>query len=504
MSSLAVVPPMANSTKRWGALPERVRRMCERLALPTDVALAAHAERYPRQVGNFASLETFLSSQAAVIVARQHRVATAPPEPETSPVLAAPVFERRAPLPEPAEQARARPLAHGASSAAPERPLPVTPAEVVNRWRAEGPLVHEPTGLAELDELTGGGPVYGSRWYVLGSPDAGKTALLVQWLDVWARRGIVVGLLAADEEPTDIVTRLAQRVRWTRAECEQRAGLDLDDMACELPAARMYGAAWTIEAAAADLAAVAAAAGKRAALFIDSLQTVRCDAERDDQSARAQVTARVWAIRDVATRYRMIVIATSEMNRASYRSAEAAAAAQDAGDMASAKESGAVEYSARVMLSLRSLKDDPDKIEAYVGKNKHGPRGSKLYLALNRTRMVITEADAPSEPDESAREAAAVAKERVKLLGVAAAVAHILAPKLAGGGLTARGLRAAVRAKLGRCRNADIDAAVALLGPAVVIEPGRGNAQLHRLDRDQLHADVVMRAGPLPSPGGES
>ncbi len=61
------------------------------------------------------------------------------------------------------------------------------------------------------DELTAGGPVYGTRWYVVGAPDAGKTALLIRIAHDYFWRGVAVGLLAVDEDPTDIVTRFAQR-----------------------------------------------------------------------------------------------------------------------------------------------------------------------------------------------------------------------------------------------------------------------------------------------------
>ena len=371
-----------------------------------------------------------------------------------------------------------------------------TPAEVVAAWREEGPLVHEPTGLERLDKLTGGGPVYGSRWYLLGAPDAGKTALIVQLYDLWAQRGVIVGLLAVDEEPGDITTRLAQRGRWTRAECEQRAPADIDAMAAELPPVRMYDGLWTIEAAAADLATFAAAEGKRAALLIDSLQTVSCDVDRDDMSMHAQVTARVRAIRTVATRYRLIVVVTSEMNRASYRSLEAADASKNAGDLAAAKESGAVEYSARVMLSLRSVRDDGDKIEVHVAKNKHGPRGDVFYLALDRGRMTLTESDAPPKPDAAEIEQAKGERARAKLMGLAVVVVQVLAA-IGASGLTSTKLRAAVRAKRGTCSDSDTAAAVAMLGAAVVVIPGRCNSQRHVLDRAKLPPEIAAKAGPI-------
>ncbi len=199
--------------------------------------------------------------------------------------------------------------------------------------RKNGPLVHEPTGIEALDEVTDGGPVYGSRWGVAGAPDAGKTALAMQVADVYARRGIAVGVLAVDEEPSDITMRLMQRAGWSRGDCERREHRMLVAMeastVAELPI-RMYDATWTIDRAAADLAAWARQRGdRRAALFVDSIQTVTCDAEASMTSLREAVTARMHALRRAAEKHQLIAITTSEMARGAYRSEDAAEAAND-------------------------------------------------------------------------------------------------------------------------------------------------------------------------------
>ncbi len=84
-------------------------------------------------------------------------------------------------------------------------PSALTPSDVLAEWGRRGPLVHEPTGLDWLDERTGGGLPYGTRCYVLGAPDAGKTALMIELADSYVSRGVPVGILAIDEEPGDIV-----------------------------------------------------------------------------------------------------------------------------------------------------------------------------------------------------------------------------------------------------------------------------------------------------------
>lgn len=285
-----------------------------------------------------------------------------------------------------------------------------TPSDVISSWRSEGPLVHEPTGIAKLDELTGGGPVYGSRWYIIGPPDTAKTALAVQISDTYARRGIAVGLHAVDEEPGDIVTRLAQRAGWLRRDCEERDHETLDAIAAKLEALpiRFYGGDHTIESAMADLGAYAKDLGTRAAYFGDSIQALRCDGTGSADSLREAVSANVAALRNGATIHRMIAMATSEANRSAYRSIEAA---ETTNDMAAGKESGAIEFSARVLLMLRSVRGETDLIDAKITKNKHGPSGDSVHLKIDRRHMVLTESGAPNAVDVKAKKVASVKAE---------------------------------------------------------------------------------------------
>jgi KaiC/GvpD/RAD55 family RecA-like ATPase len=373
-----------------------------------------------------------------------------------------------------------------------------TAVDVLSAWAAEGPLVHEPTGLATLDALTGGGPVYGSRWYLLGAPDAGKTALLVQIADTYLARGLVVGLLAVDEEASDVLTRMMQRRGFSRSECEQRDPLTLAtmrDRLSELARLVIYGPDWTIESAAADLAILATEHGARALLGVDSLQTVKCDAEADADTPRAVVTARTRAIRAVATAHRMIVIATSEMARGAYRSVEAAEATDD---MASAKESGAVEYSARVMLAMRSAKDDPDLFELRIAKNKHGPRGDRLGLRLSRQLMTLQECDAPEIPDPAvAREMARRNREQAKTTRAAVALVAVLVERP---GMSWRDVTPALRVAMGSCSSPVALAAATALGRALVrVEGPRGKQATYIEGRLLPEAIVAELPGKLRS-----
>lgn len=67
----------------------------------------------------------------------------------------------------------------------------------------------------------------------------------------------------------------------------------------------------------------------------------------------------------------MLVIATSEANRGSYRSEEAAKASDE---MAAGKESSSIEYSAQPLLMLRTPKKYPNHARMFVPKNRRGAR----------------------------------------------------------------------------------------------------------------------------------
>lgn len=295
-----------------------------------------------------------------------------------------------------------------------------TVAEVLARWQAEGPLVHLPTCFQSLNRATGGGPVFGSRWYVMGAPDASKTLLLTQLAHMWSDEGFTVGMLAVDEEDQDLVTRIVQRTpiprngggHFSRTQCEDRDESDLSLMREALSFSHIvfYGEECTIEDAAEDLALLAAEQGHRAILMVDSIQTVSCAGTKSlakDAGVREKITANVRAIRASATKHKMLIMATSEMNRAAYK----AIGASEQNDMAAAKESGAVEYSARVMLALRNVADEPNCIEARVVKNKHGPSFPYLepfYMKIDRARQWLDERPPPEAGPSDVEKAVAV------------------------------------------------------------------------------------------------
>lgn len=283
---------------------------------------------------------------------------------------------------------------------------PLSPADIISQWRETGPLVRIPTGIAALDKLCRGGLPLPWRVIMVGAPSAGKTFKEITIADHMARAagaaGVCVGILAVDEEPDDITIRLAQIAGFTVGDAELRDPATLADMGAALEGLpiRLYDLTYTIESAAQDLAEWAKSRGKRAALFIDSIQAVRSVAGAGASSPRESVEANVAAMRQASTGLGLLVVATSEANRASYRTDDAA---QTSNDLAAGAESRAIEFGAKTQLMLRTPKDEPDIIHVHVAKNRRAYVG-EFWLRLDRERHTLTECEDPNAGPEAKAE----------------------------------------------------------------------------------------------------
>jgi KaiC/GvpD/RAD55 family RecA-like ATPase len=374
-------------------------------------------------------------------------------------------------------------------------PRSLSLAEVAAQWEQSGELVHEPTGIPSLDAATGGGPCYGTRWIVQGAPDAGKTALVCAHLALtYARRSILVGILSPDEEEDDTTTRVAQNCGFSRDDCEKRDPQVLAAMQKkigELPIA-LYGERFTIEQAAEDVAEKAREQGRRACLLVDSLQTARSAASSSledgrDAGPRMVVYENALALKRVAARHKLIAWGTSEMNRNAYRSKSSA---EENNDMSAGAESRGIEYRAKVLLSLRSVKGERDLIELKIVKNKHGPaHGDEeaIYLRIDRARMHLEEAPAPSVEDK------AFADAKRNLVEVEQDALSVLAIVAAHPGIGSRALAAQVRASGGKMGVGRLDGALARLldsGRVVDRSTTRGKVTDHRYFPTDVSARV--------------
>lgn len=281
----------------------------------------------------------------------------------------------------------------------------VHPTDLVHAWGLEGPLLRVSTGIAPLDELCQGGFPLPWRVMVVGAPSAGKTFVQTIIANHYARAAqharLCVGILAVDEDPDDVTIRLAQLAGFTIDQAEQRDPAVLSAMYEALKPLRLhiYDGSYTIEAAANDLAARAASEGRSAALFVDSLQTVSSGASKDANGPREQVDANVRAMRWAAEHHKMLVFATVEANRASYRDDDAA---ERTNDMAAGAESRSIEFAAQTQIMLRTPKGFPDVISCRVSKNRRGYKG-EFFLAIDRETHTVTACGNPKDDPDAVR-----------------------------------------------------------------------------------------------------
>jgi KaiC/GvpD/RAD55 family RecA-like ATPase len=310
-----------------------------------------------------------------------------------------------------------------APSATPDTRRPVTLAEAFETRLARGPLVRMATGLEGIDRATMGGIPFGSTVFFVGAPDAAKTLLLFTIAIAWARRGILVGFMAVDEELDDLVTRLAQQTakevsmegevlrHFSRSDYEVGSTETITRIRKaigELPIL-FFDAAWTVERATAHVADEAKRLGKRSAFFADSLQTVRSGATPEDASERRVVSDNAKALRQAAVRHGMTTLSTSESNREyskAKRKGEAAVA------MSAGAESRAVEFTARALFVLSAV-EDSNLIEVEVPKNKLGP-GKAFHLAIDRATQTLSDAPSPELVPKVPRSEAAAERRRVQ------------------------------------------------------------------------------------------
>lgn len=343
-------------------------------------------------------------------------------------------------------------------------PVGISPLAILHRWRTEGPLVRLSTGIDELDRLCRGGLPVPWRMIIVGAPGAGKTFEQISIGNHLARgaleSGACVGILAVDEDPEDVTVRLCQIAGFTVAEAEKREPEVLGEMARSLDGLRirLYDAQHTIEAAARDLAEWSREIGARPALLIDSLQAVTSELGTGAEGPRETVEANVKAMRWASTSLRMLVIATSEANRNSYRNNSST----DQNDLAAGAESRAIEYGAQTQLVLRTPKDHGDVIHVTVPKNRRAHRG-EFWLRLDRERHTLTECDDPAkdpEAEEDREEARRAAAKRC-VYQDAREVARVFAGRPAG--VSVREFRSQIRAAGIVMSNTRVDAAKAKL-----------------------------------------
>jgi KaiC/GvpD/RAD55 family RecA-like ATPase len=361
----------------------------------------------------------------------------------------------------------------------------LTPAGIVSAWITTPARPQFATGLAPLDALCGGGLTFPRRVIAVGAPGAGKTAVMVAIADQLERAGICVGFLAVDEEPEAITMRLAQMAGFDRQKLEARDMAELQEAKRELAAGhfRFYEYDHTIEHAAADLAAWASSLGKRAALFVDSIQTVRCRTTRELNTPREIVEANVRAIKSATDTHGLLVYATCEANRAAYQNP-----AEARNPIAAGAESRSIEFCAQTLLVLMPDDEDQRVFHVHIAKNRGLAKGSfALRLEPGSHTLAAVDADELKEDREIRKAAELTARAGSRAAGDARVVAAIIVERP---GITRNALLEAIRERRGSFDDKRLGPATRALGDALVTQDGPNKSKAMHIDLSKLPESI--------------
>lgn len=305
------------------------------------------------------------------------------------------------------------PYAPPEQSTADEKPPLVLVADRVRQLVTLGEPHRIQTGLGWIDHITGGGLMVGKLINAIGgAPNAGKTSLMVQIAHNASRAGVPVAIHAADEAAEGIIIRIGQALGFAQEDLERR-----DPHALAALAGRLEGLPLLIldqdldevdvEGAAARLAALAEEKGAPSALLcVDSIQKARaCGTDKaKDQRSRAETV--VASLKRIGAHHSFAIVATSELSRGAYRNAKDRIAA-----LAAFKDSGDIEYAARLALVLQSVPGEAGKlVDVDVPKNKAGriegdEAGFRMRLDRARCTYAIEPRPPSGEGDEGDMEA---------------------------------------------------------------------------------------------------
>ena len=256
------------------------------------------------------------------------------------------------------------------------------------------------TDFGQLDRACddGGIPI-GKLCVVVGGPGSRKTGFAVHLADTFSRQGAAVLMMCADEGRRNIVSRLAQRMGFsrggmrdsgdigeaTRAEAMRRERKL--DRTLRLTELEDEDDAQTIEDAHLELVSVAK--GKPRVLIVDSLQTCRSESaeslERPDP--RQEIDRKMRMLRGFR-RTGTLVIVISETNRAFYTQAERRVEKEDV--IGAAKESGGVEFGADLVLGIVRDREDENALEIVVAKSRFGLE-PRFHVRWDRVHATLTE-----------------------------------------------------------------------------------------------------------------
>ena len=255
------------------------------------------------------------------------------------------------------------------------------------------------TGFAGIDEACRGGMRQGLV-VIGGAPGAGKTGMACQLAVQWATEGHKVHVLAYDESADGLLIRIGQQLGFDRTRLEEGdpvARAKLRERLDEYPNLELWDACEDkvgIEDAAAYLASKKG--NETGVLIVDSIQRAFTSSSKDAQDRRAEVDDVVNAAVTAAKQHGLLVIGTSEVNRAAYRLTKAT---ENSEPLSWFKETGGVEYGAHMAICLRSVQGMKGQSDVIIAKNRWSGGTDKLMrVRFDFISATFSEVEMPSGP----------------------------------------------------------------------------------------------------------
>lgn len=231
------------------------------------------------------------------------------------------------------------------------------------------------TGLANVDKALGGG--LDNELYVLGAPSSiGKTTFALQIADHLASQKQHVFYYALEMQANQLISKSINRFAYQNADYGldysvnipnvrkiyqgswlKKWGNDRNTLGSLLLALQQYGDISsylhirdnmmrrpTASQIKKDVANYIAHTNIKPVVFVDYLQLLHSEEGQENQIDKQRVSDAIWTLKTISRDFDIPVIVISSFNRSAYNDNNA--------DMTAFKESGDIDYSAEVMLTL--------------------------------------------------------------------------------------------------------------------------------------------------------
>ncbi len=270
-----------------------------------------------------------------------------------------------------------------------------------------------PTGHSHFDNTLGGGFLPGRLYALLGQPGVGKTTLAIQWAVSIADTGRPVIYVTSEDSPHQLMCRTLARLAnidygavlgsangaqktVSRERIESVIAAYNERRSAQTLLIVEHAGMFSISALEAAISAhVAKFPGAGAPIVvIDYLQRLaRSSAAMAQMDIRQAVTALTEQLREYAKRANVSMLVLASQNRDSYGGGNG----KDRSMLASAKESGDIEYTADVLAALvvddRAAPDSETRtLLLKIEKNRQGKTG-QIKIDYNPSRQRLDEVD---------------------------------------------------------------------------------------------------------------